>query len=184
MLKLTAVNNSEDLSLTDKSVNLQAQCDEKRFESSLTDELVMIDTFRKRQENRVMRKPDQHLKKTQCLSSDDVFNTENLCSVWYHNDISLLTHMQQTHHCEHAIWENLSHTLSDITHCDLCRRAEVDECFVTQINSVCTYCTSLCNSCDQYSAESLITTVSFSEKSDVVVLHTHVYDNKRDSDTL
>ena len=63
MLKLTAVINSEDLSSTDKSVDLQAQCDEERSESSLTDELVMIDIFRKRQENRVVRKSDQCLKK-------------------------------------------------------------------------------------------------------------------------
>ena len=178
------MNNDEDSSLTDKSVDLQTQCDEKKSESSLTNKLVMINTFRKRQENRVMRKLSQHLKKTQHLSSDDVFNAENLCSVWCHNDTSLLTHVQQTHHCECAIWENLSHTLSDITHCDSCRRVRVDECFVTQINSVCTHCTSLCNSHDQCSAESLITTALFSERSDVVVLYVCVYNDKRDDNTL
>ena len=75
------MNNDEDSSLTDKSVDLQTQCDEKKSESSLTNKLVMINTFRKRQENRVMRKLSQHLKKTQHLSSDDVFNAENLYSV-------------------------------------------------------------------------------------------------------
>ena len=145
---------------------------------------MMIDIFRKRWENRVVRKLSQHLKKAQHLSSNDVFNAENLYSMWYHDNTSLSAHVQQTHHCECAIWENLSHTLSDITHCDSCRRVRVDECFVTQINSVCTHCTSLCNFCDQCSAESLITTVLFSERSDVVVLHTHVYDDKRDSSTL
>ena len=144
----------------------------------------MINIFRKRWENRVMRKSDQHLKKIWHLSSDDVFNAENLYSVWCHNNTLLLTHMQQTHCCRCVIWENLSHTLLSITHCDLCRRAEVDECFVTQINSVCTHCTSLCNSCDQCSAESLITTVSFSERFDVVVLCAHIYNDKRDDDTL
>ena len=178
------MNNSEDSSLTDKFVNLWAQCDKKRSELSSTDELVMINTFRKRWENRVMRKSDQCLKKIWHLSSDDIFNAENLYSVWCYNNISLLTHMQQTHHCKCAIWENLSHTLSDITHCDFCRRVRVDECFMMQINSVCTYCTSLCNFCDQCSAESLITTVSFSERSDVVVLCMCVYDDKRDDSTL
>ena len=61
MLKLTAVNNSEDLSLTDKSVDLQAQCDEK--ESELTEELKMIDTFRKRQRNEMKSQLSQHLKR-------------------------------------------------------------------------------------------------------------------------
>ena len=144
----------------------------------------MIDIFRKRWENRVVRKLSQHLKKTQHLSSDDVFNAENLCSVWCCNDTSLLTHVQQTHCCECVIWENLSHTLSDITHCDLCRRVRVDECFVTQINLVYTHCIFLCNSCDQCSTESLIITALFSERSDAVVLHICVYDNKRDSSTL
>ena len=53
-----------------------------------------------------------------------------------------------------------------------------------QINSVYTYCTLLCNSHNQCSAESLITTVSISERSDVVVLHAYIYDDKRDSDIL
>ena len=144
----------------------------------------MINIFRKRQRNEIVRKLSQHLKKTQYLSLNDVFNAENLYSVWYYDNISLLTHVQQTHHHECAIWENLSHTLLSITHCDLCRRAEVDECFITQINSVCTHYTSFHNSHDQCSAESLITTALFSERSDVVVLHTCVYNYKRDSDTL
>ena len=131
-----------------------------------------------------MRKLSQHLKKTQCLSLSNVFNAENLYSVWCCDNTSLSAHMQQTHHCEYTIWENLSHTLSDITHCDFCRRAEVNECFVTQINSVCTHCISLCNFYDQCSAESLITTVLFSERFDVVVLHICVYNNKKDSSTL
>ena len=145
---------------------------------------MMINIFRKRQENEIVRKLSQHLKKVWHLSLSDVFNAENLYSVWCCDNILLLTCVQQTHHCECAIWENLNHTLLNITHCNLCRRAEVDECFVMQINSVCTYCISLCNFCDQCSAESLITTVLFSERSDVVVLHTHVYDDKRDSSTL
>ena len=178
------MNNSEDSSSMSKFINLQAQYDKKRSESLSTDELMMIDTFRKRWENRVVRKLSQCLKKAQHLSLSDIFNAENLCSVWCCNNISLLTHVQQTHCCECAIWENLSHTLSDITHCDSCRRVRVDECFVTQINSVCTHCTSLCNSCDQCSAESLITTALFSERSDVVVLCVCVYNDKRDSDTL
>ena len=145
---------------------------------------MMIDTFRKRWENEIMRKSDQHLKKTQCLSLNDIFNAENFYSMWYYDNISLLTCVQQTHCCECAIWENLSHTLSNITHCDPYRRAKVDKYFVMQINSVCTHCTSLHNSYSQCSTESLITTASFSERSDVVVLHTHVYDDKRDSSTL
>ena len=144
----------------------------------------MINIFRKRWENRVVRKLSQCLKKTQHLSSDNVFNAENLCSVWCHNDISLLTYVQQTHCCECAIWENLSHTLLSITHCDFCRRAEVDKCFMMQINSVCTYYTSLCNLYDQCSVKSLITTALFSERSDVVVLCVCVYNDKRDSSTL
>ena len=128
----------------------------------------MIDIFKKRQRNKVMRKLSQHLKKTQYLSLSDVFNTENLYSVWCHNNISLLTYVQQTHHCECAIWENLNHTLSDIAHYDLYRRVRVNECFITQINSVCTHYMSLHNFCDQCSAESLITTVSIFERSDVI----------------
>ena len=178
------MNNSEDLSLTDKSVDLQAQCDKKRSESSSTDKLMIINIFRKRWENRIMRKLSQCLKKIWHLSSDDIFNAENLYFVWYHNNISLLTCVQQTHHCECVIWENLSHTLLDITHCDSCRRVRVDKCFVMQINSVCTHCTSLHNSHDQCSAELSITTALFSERSDVVVLCTHVYNDKRDSSTL
>ena len=144
----------------------------------------MINIFKKRWENRVVRKLNQHLKKTQHLSLSDVFNAENLYSVWCHNDISLLTYVQQTHCCECAIWENLSHTLLSITHCDLCRRAEVNKCFIVQINSVCTYCTSLCNSHNQCSVESLIITVSIFERSDVVILCVCIYDDKRDDSIL
>ena len=57
MLDLMTADNSEDLSLTGKSVNLQAQCDKEKAGSSLTDELMMINTFRKRQRNRVMNIP-------------------------------------------------------------------------------------------------------------------------------
>ena len=167
-----------------KSVNLQAQCNKKESELLLTDELVMINTFRKRQRNRVVRKLSQCLKRVWCLSLSDIFNAENLYSVWCYNNISLLTHVQQTHHCECVIWEILSHTLLSITHCDPYRRAEVDECFVTQINFICTHCTSLCNSCDQYSTELSITTALFSERSDVVILYAHIYDDKRSDDTL
>ena len=63
MLNLTAADNSEDLSLTSKSVNLQAQCDEEKTESLLTDELIVINTFRKRQRNRVVNISAQHLKR-------------------------------------------------------------------------------------------------------------------------
>ena len=74
--------------------------------------------------------------------------------------------------------------LSDITHCDFCRRAEVDQCFMMQINSVCTYYMSLCNLCDQCTAELLIITVSISERSDVVVLCIHIYNDKGNDSTL
>ena len=53
-----------------------------------------------------------------------------------------------------------------------------------QINLVYTYCISLCNFYDQCSAESLIITALFSERSDVVVLCTHVYDDKEDDSIL
>ena len=49
MLKLTAADNSKDLSLLSKSVSLCAQCNKKGSKMlSSTDELVVIDTFRKR----------------------------------------------------------------------------------------------------------------------------------------
>ena len=145
---------------------------------------MIINIFRKRQRNRVMRKLSQHLKKTQHLSLSDVFNAENLYSVWCHNDISLLTCVQQTHCCECVIWKTLSHTLLNIAHCDFYRRVRVDECFITQINSVCAYCTSLCNFYDQCSVELSIITALFSERSNVVVLHIHIYDNKGDNSIL
>ena len=49
MLKLTAADNSEDLPSLSKPVSLYAQCNEEGSRvSSLTDELVVIDIFRKR----------------------------------------------------------------------------------------------------------------------------------------
>ena len=63
MLNLIAADNSEDLSLISKSVDLQAQCNEEKTESSLTDELIVINTFKKRQRNRVMNISAQHLKR-------------------------------------------------------------------------------------------------------------------------
>ena len=145
---------------------------------------MVINTFRKRQRNRVINISAQHLKRAWCLSQSDVFNAENICSVWYHNDISLSAHMQQTHHHERVIWETLSHTLSDTAHCDSCRRAEVNQCFVAQANLVCTCCTSLHNSCDQCMIESLIITALNSERFNIIVLYVHVYDDQRDDSTL
>ena len=75
------MNNSEDLSSMSKSVDLWAQCDEEKAELSLTDELMMINTFRKRQRNRVMNISAQHLKRVWCLPQDNVFNAENTCPV-------------------------------------------------------------------------------------------------------
>ena len=74
--------------------------------------------------------------------------------------------------------------LSDIIHCDSCRRAEVDQCFITQISSVCTHCMSLHNSHNQCTAESLITTALISERSDVVILCTCIYSDKGSDSTL
>ena len=49
MLKLTAADNSEDLFLLSKPVDLHAQYNEEGSEMSLlTGKLVVIDTFRKR----------------------------------------------------------------------------------------------------------------------------------------
>ena len=49
MLEPTATDNSEDLSSLSKPVDLYAQCNEEGSEvSSLTGELVMVNTFRKR----------------------------------------------------------------------------------------------------------------------------------------
>ena len=144
----------------------------------------MINIFRKRQRNRVKSQLSQCLKRAQCLSLSDVFNAESLYSVWYYNNFSLSAYMQQTHYCECIIWETLSHMLLSITHCNSYRRVEVDQCFMMQINLVCTYCTLLCNSCDQYRVKSLIITALISERSDVVVLHIHVYDDKEGDSTL
>ena len=127
-----------------KSVNLQAQCNEERAESLLINELMMINIFRKRQRNEVINISAQCLKRVWCLSQSNVFNAENICSVWCHNDTSLLAHMQQTHHYEYIIWKTLSCTLSDTAHCDSCKRTEVNQCFIVQVNSVCTHCISLC----------------------------------------
>ena len=184
MLNFTAVNNSEDLSLISKPVDLQAQCNEERAESLLTDELIIINTFRKRRENEIMNISAQHSKRAWCLPQSNVFNAENICPVWCHDDILLPAHVQQTHCHEHVIWETLSHMLSDTAHCDSCRRAEVNQCFIAQTNSVCAHCTSLCNSHSQCMTESLIITTLNSERSDVVVLHAHACDNKRDDSTL
>ena len=74
--------------------------------------------------------------------------------------------------------------LLSITYCDFCRRAEVDQCFITQINSVCAHYTSLCNSNNQCTVKSLITTALISERSNVVVLHMCIYDDKKDDSTL
>ena len=146
MLNLMTAENDEDLSLIDKSINLWTQCNKERAESSLIDELMMINTFRKRWENRVINILTQCSKRVWCLPQSDVFNTENICSVWCYDDISLLAHLQQTHYHESVIWETLSHTLSDTAHCDSCRRAEVNQCFIVQVNSVCIHCISLHNS--------------------------------------
>ena len=74
--------------------------------------------------------------------------------------------------------------LLSITYCDFYRRAEVDQCFIMQINSVCTHCTSLHNFCDQCTVKLSIITALISERSDVVVLHVCIYNDKRDDDTL
>ena len=55
MLKFTAVDNSEDSPLLSKSVSLYTQCNEEGFKALLsTDELIVVDTFRKRQKSRVI----------------------------------------------------------------------------------------------------------------------------------
>ena len=56
MLDLTAADNSEDSSLLDKPVSLYTQCDKEGSEaSSLTSELVVVDTFRKRWGSRMVQ---------------------------------------------------------------------------------------------------------------------------------
>ena len=56
MLNLTAADNSEDPPLLSKPVSLYAQCDEEGSEvSSSTDELMVVNTFRKRQRSRVIQ---------------------------------------------------------------------------------------------------------------------------------
>ena len=75
MLNLTAADNSEDLPLLSKPVSLHAQCDEEGSEASLsTGELMVIDTFRKRQKSRVVQQSVQHLKRVRCLPLSDIFN--------------------------------------------------------------------------------------------------------------
>ena len=55
MLKSTAADNSEDSPSLSKPVGLCAQCNKEGSEVSLsTGELVVIDTFRKRQGSRVI----------------------------------------------------------------------------------------------------------------------------------
>ena len=56
MLELTAADNSEDLPLLSKPVDLYAQCNKEGSEASLlTDELIVVNTFRKRQKSRVVQ---------------------------------------------------------------------------------------------------------------------------------
>ena len=81
MLKSTAADNSEDSSLLNKSVNLYAQCDEEGSEVlSSTDELVVINIFRKRQKSRMIQQSVQCLKRVRCLSLSNIFN-RGFCSV-------------------------------------------------------------------------------------------------------
>ena len=60
--------------------------------------------------------------------------------------------------------------LSGTAHCGPCRRAGVDQCFVSQANPACTHCMSLCNPHGQCTVEPLIITALTSERSGVVVL--------------
>ena len=81
MLDFTAADNDEDSPLLSKPVGLCAQCNKEGSEVSLsTGELIVIDTFRKRQESRMVQQSVQHLKRVRCLSLSDVFNRGS-CSV-------------------------------------------------------------------------------------------------------
>ena len=73
MLDLMAVNNSEDLPLLSKPVDLCAQCDEKGSGALLsTGELIVINTFRKRWGSRVVQQSVQCLKRARHLPLSDV----------------------------------------------------------------------------------------------------------------
>ena len=144
---------------------------------------MVVDTSRKRRGSRVVQRSVRRPKRARRLPSSDV-SDRGSCPVWCRDDTSLPARVQQGHRRGRVIWENPSHTLSGTARCGPCRRAGVDQCFVSQAHPACARCTSLRNPRGQCTAEPPTITAPTSGRSGVVVPRARVYGGRRGGGTL